>query len=157
MEQRFRVVLKYGQYTIYDGDKVIGEAMTEDRAYEITNALNGIADNTLAHYADLVRKTTGTEIGTPNSVIAAALGIAGEAGECADHVKKYYFHNHAMQREKMIEELGDLMWYVQLQCLNISVEMSEVMQSNTEKLLTGKNARYPEGFDSEKSKNRPVS
>lgn len=39
------------------------------------------------------------------------LGLCGEAGEVADIVKKHLGHGHPLDRDKLIEELGDLLWY----------------------------------------------
>jgi NTP pyrophosphatase (non-canonical NTP hydrolase) len=40
------------------------------------------------------------------------LGLSGEAGEIADLIKKVYYHGKPFDREKLIEEGGDLAWYV---------------------------------------------
>ena len=42
----------------------------------------------------------------------AALGLTGEAGEVADEVKKCMYQGHPWQPSKIIEELGDVLWYV---------------------------------------------
>ena len=44
----------------------------------------------------------------------AALGLTGEAGEVADEVKKCMYQGHPWQPSKIIEELGDVLWYVAL-------------------------------------------
>jgi hypothetical protein len=41
-----------------------------------------------------------------------ALGLTGEAGELADYLKKVLYHGHEIQRGKVQDELGDLLWYV---------------------------------------------
>ena len=40
------------------------------------------------------------------------LGICGEAGEVAELVKKFTFHGKEYDRGKLVDELGDLMWYI---------------------------------------------
>ncbi len=40
------------------------------------------------------------------------LGLVGEAGEVADLIKKVEGHGHKPDREKLIKELGDVLWYV---------------------------------------------
>jgi len=40
------------------------------------------------------------------------LGLVGEAGEVADLIKKVEGHGHPANREKLIKELGDVLWYV---------------------------------------------
>lgn len=78
------------------------------------------------------------------------LGIAGEAGEVADILKKTLHHGHQMNREAMKKELGDVLWYLQAIADRYGLTLSEVAEANVQKLLE----RYPEGFSSERSINR---
>lgn len=80
------------------------------------------------------------------------LGLAGEAGECADIIKKHLHQGHELNREKLIKEFGDVLWYVALGCEVLEVSMSDVMQINVDKLK----ARYPEGFKEELSIKREL-
>lgn len=73
----------------------------------------------------------------------AALGLAGEAGEVADQVKKMLFHTDKgveYHREKMVHELGDSFFYhiKVMELMGISLE--EVLKANKEKLQS----RHPE-------------
>lgn len=79
-----------------------------------------------------------------------ALGIAGEAGEVADLVKKHIGHGHALDADKVKKELGDVLWYVAVLSERIGCTLEDVAKANVEKLR----ARYPSGFDPERSKNR---
>lgn len=79
-----------------------------------------------------------------------ALGVAGEAGEVADIVKKVVGHGHALDADKVNKELGDVLWYVAVLAHRVGFTLEEVAKANVEKLR----ARYPEGFDPERSKNR---
>jgi NTP pyrophosphatase (non-canonical NTP hydrolase) len=79
-----------------------------------------------------------------------ALGLAGEAGEVADTIKKAVFHQHGINRDELIKELGDVLWYVAALCSKLDVPMSEVMERNIEKLKK----RYPDGYSSADSKVR---
>lgn len=83
-------------------------------------------------------------------MIAAALGVSGESGEFADHVKKWWAQGHTLDSAKVEEELGDVLWYVALACSAMSLDMGVVAERNIEKLR----ARYPEGFSTERSINR---
>lgn len=85
-----------------------------------------------------------------DQLMNAALGLAGEAGEVSDLVKKFFFHGHPLNREKLIDELGDIQWYIVLGCVGLGVTLEEVMQRNIEKLLK----RYPDKFSTEASINR---
>lgn len=86
----------------------------------------------------------------PGDLLNGALGLTGEAGEVADIIKKYIFHGHKLDRDEIVKELGDVLWYVALLCETIGVSIDDVMVKNINKL----EARYPDGFSSEKSRNR---
>lgn len=72
----------------------------------------------------------------------AALGLAGEAGEVADEVKKCLYQGREWDPEKIIEELGDVLWYVALTADMLDVPLDFVMEYNLDKLQK----RYPDGF-----------
>lgn len=76
-----------------------------------------------------------------------ALGVAGEAGEVADMVKKHLGHGHELDRDKLIKELGDVLWYVAGLAHLFDVSLSTVAEANVHKL----EKRYPNGFSSEAS------
>lgn len=76
-----------------------------------------------------------------------ALGLAGEAGEVAEAVKKGILHQHGLDLEKMKKELGDAQWYLTALCTVLGFDLSDVMAANIEKLKL----RYPDGFKSEDS------
>lgn len=78
-----------------------------------------------------------------------AMGVAGEAGELVDAIKKHAFYNKPLDLENVIEELGDLEFYMEgvRQILGISRE--ETLAANTAKLLHGDKARYKNGYTDE--------
>jgi NTP pyrophosphatase (non-canonical NTP hydrolase) len=78
------------------------------------------------------------------------MGLNGEAGECIDIFKKYFYQGHELDKEKLIDELGDVLWYIAETCTGIGVTMEEVAKRNIEKLRK----RYPDGFEVERSVNR---
>ncbi len=80
----------------------------------------------------------------------AALGLAGEAGEVADEVKKCLYQGREWDPKKIIEELGDVLWYVALMADLLNVPLDFVMEYNIEKLQK----RYPDGFSFEASEER---
>ena len=86
----------------------------------------------------------------PLGLARDALGIAGEAGEVADLVKKFVGHGHALDGEKVKKELGDVLWYIAVIAHRVGWTLEEVAAANVEKLRT----RYPDGFSSERSRNR---
>ena len=79
--------------------------------------------------------------------IAATLGIAGESGEIADCIKKKYFHLHKdFSIDEVIEELGDLFYYLAIFMHLNDIKLEDVLKYNTIKLLK----RYPDGFPGNK-------
>lgn len=94
-------------------------------------------------------RTAGTN-NEKDLLVNGVMGLNGEAGECIDHVKKHLFQGHDLNRVHMIEELGDVMWYVAITCHALGASLDEVMDRNVEKLIR----RYPDGFDAERSLHR---
>lgn len=80
------------------------------------------------------------------------LGLAGEAGEVADYLKKVCFHGHELDRTKLGSELGDVLWYVAMLATKAGLSMESIMDANIDKLR----CRYPNGFESERSINREM-
>lgn len=78
------------------------------------------------------------------------LGFAGESGEVADLFKKHIHQGHPLSMKKLIEELGDVAWYIALGCEVMGVSMEEVLEANINKLRR----RYPDGFSADRSVNR---
>lgn len=73
------------------------------------------------------------------SVLFAALGVAEEAGEVADKVKKAIRDNNGnfddeAFKESVKYELGDVLWYVSALAEDLGFTLSEVGQSNISKL-----------------------
>ena len=71
-----------------------------------------------------------------------AVGVAGEAGELLDAIKKYVMYNKAVDRENVVEELGDLEFYMEGLRSAFNITRSETITANKYKLL-GK--RYASG------------
>lgn len=56
-----------------------------------------------------------------------ALGLAGEAGEVADLIKKVFYHGKPFDRDKLIEEGGDLAWYIAYLAYTLGFGMDELI------------------------------
>lgn len=67
-----------------------------------------------------------------------ALGLAGEAGEVADLVKKNMYPSKPGDGvgidARLYDEIGDVLWYVALLCEALGVTLHDVAQSNIDKL-----------------------
>lgn len=87
------------------------------------------------------------------AILNAASGLASEAGEVNELVKKRFFHNHPWTEDTQAhlkKELGDVAWYWALTCWTHGLDPADVLATNIAKLK----ARYPEGFSTERSVNR---
>ncbi len=71
-----------------------------------------------------------------------AMGLAGEAGELANLVKKEVFHRHDRDDAKVADELGDVLWYVAALCTLYGLSLTDIMRANIGKI----GARYPRGY-----------
>ena len=84
----------------------------------------------------------------------AGVGLAAESGEFLEIVKKMVFQGKPWNddnREHLIIELGDVMWYVANACKALDISFDDVIRGNVRKL----EKRYPGGsFSVEKSENR---
>ena len=67
-------------------------------------------------------------------LIHAVLGISGEAGELLDAVKKFAIYNKPLDRENVVEELGDLEFYMAQLRQRLSISRGETLAANMEKL-----------------------
>ena len=87
-------------------------------------------------------------------LLTAAVGISAEGGEFMEIVKKMLFQGKPWtddNREHLIIELGDVMWYVMQACAALDVSLEDVVAGNVEKLKK----RYPGGeFNVYESENR---
>ena len=101
-------------------------------------------------YQELAMRTAGEAFNEQDGLLLAALGLCGESGEVADIVKKHLFHAHPLDIGKLRKEAGDVAWYLARLCTAMDWELSGVLAENIEKL----HARYPDGFDPERSLHR---
>jgi NTP pyrophosphatase (non-canonical NTP hydrolase) len=101
-------------------------------------------------YQEYAARTSGAGGSGDRRLIIAALGLAGEAGEFANMVKKLTAHGHEIPDEILADELGDVLWYVAEAASACGIKLGNIARGNVEKLK----ARYPEGFSQERSINR---
>lgn len=71
-------------------------------------------------------------------IIYPTLGLAGEAGEVADKVKKVIRDGHeeftAEKRAEIMKEIGDVLWYCATLSHDLGYSLDEVARTNVEKL-----------------------
>lgn len=92
----------------------------------------------LSEYQRLSRRTAGY----PRQAWLAypALGLAGEAGEVSEHVKKTIRDDGGSvsdeRRQALSKELGDVLWYVAQLATELGLDLDQIAQANLEKLLS---------------------
>tara|TARA_R100001129_G_scaffold61378_1_gene41734 strand:+ start:353 stop:709 length:357 start_codon:yes stop_codon:yes gene_type:complete len=68
-----------------------------------------------------------------HAVIYPALGLAAEAGEVANKVKKI-LRDGNFDRKAIADEVGDCMWYIAALCRDLNIDMQEIADNNIKKL-----------------------
>ena len=100
-------------------------------------------------YQALAQRTSSTKYKS-DKLLNGLMGLNGEAGECIDVLKKYYFQGHELDEEKLVDEISDVLWYCAELASGLGVSLGDIAQHNVDKLKR----RYPDGFDSDRSINR---
>jgi NTP pyrophosphatase (non-canonical NTP hydrolase) len=92
---------------------------------------NEDVDITMNYYQRQAAKTAVYK--QEHAVIYPALGLAAEAGEVANKVKKI-MRDGTFNRQAIADEVGDCLWYIAALCRDLNVDMSDVATANLEKL-----------------------
>jgi len=106
---------------------------------------------TINEYQKLAMTTLNPALSNKDVLINAVMGLCGESGEAIDIVKKWLAQGHELDREKLTKELGDVCWYLAEAATALDTDLESIMAANIQKLKK----RYPEGFSSDRSVNRP--
>lgn len=101
-------------------------------------------------YRESAMVTVNRNLEKRDMLINGAMGLCGESGEVIDILKKHIFHGHELDREHLLEELGDVAWYLNEAAYALDSSLEEIFDRNIAKLKK----RYPQGFDKERSINR---
>ena len=124
-----------------------------NRYEEFVSAVTSEASTNFVDFADRIGELD-REGANIERLLTAGVGINAEGGEFLEIIKKMIFQGkpfNADNKEHMIIELGDLMWYVTQACMALEVSLDEVVARNVTKL----EKRYPGGsFDVYYSENR---
>lgn len=100
-------------------------------------------------YQKLAARTIDSRMTTGDIINHALHGMVGETGELHSMYQKIY-QGHDFSQEHAMKEVGDLLWFVAEYCTAKGWSLEDVMELNIEKLR----ARYPEGFEVDKSLHR---
>lgn len=100
-------------------------------------------------YQVLAARTINKDLNRDQQILHSLHGMVGEIGEIHSLYQKVY-QGHAMDKTHLKKEVGDLLWFIAEFCESNGFGMEEVMTLNIEKLK----ARFPDGFEVDKSLNR---
>ncbi len=100
-------------------------------------------------YQALARRTQNAQLGLRERKEHALMGMISELGEICGCYQKTH-QGHPLIVNDVIDELGDLMWFIAEFCDTLRVDMGYVAERNIDKLR----GRYPEGFAAERSLHR---
>ena len=127
-----------------------------ERYEEFVAAVTSNASTNFVDFADRIGELD-REGANIERLLTAGVGINAEGGEFLEIIKKMVFQGKPWNednREHLIIELGDIMWYVAQATQSLGISMEEVLDTNIKKL----SKRYPDGtFDSYFSENRKAN
>ena len=72
-----------------------------------------------------------------HKILYPALGLAGEAGEVANKVKKM-LRDDNLDKNAIASEIGDVLWYAAMLSKDLNIELHDVAMKNLEKLYDRK-------------------
>ena len=93
------------------------------------------------NFSEYQKKANATAIyDSKFSILYPTLGLAGEAGEVAEKVKKIIRDNKSIvdERQDVAKELGDVLWYVAAVARDIGYSLEVIAEMNIEKLESRK-------------------
>lgn len=85
-------------------------------------------------------------------ILHASLGLSTEAAEVMDAVKKHLFYGKPLDRVNLMEEAGDIFWYLAILCDELGVSFEDVMARNVAKLQS----RYHDKFSEDAANVRDI-
>ena len=88
-------------------------------------------DMTLSSYQKVAASTA--IYPTQHAITYPALGLAGEAGEVANKVKKI-IRDGKLDKTALGAEIGDCLWYIASLCRDLNLDLGEIAKANLEKL-----------------------
>lgn len=124
-----------------------------EQSQQEAEELAGTPDSLEAEHAAMVAKLAkrGSDILaslTPESVHLwhMGTGVAGEAGELIDAIKKHVAYNKPVDFDNVVEELGDLEFYMEGVRSALGITRERTLLANLNKLERGNKARYKDGY-----------
>ena len=126
-----------------------------NRYEEFVSAVTSEASTNFVDFADRIGELD-REGANIERLLTSGVGINAEGGEFLEIIKKMIFQGKPWDKdnkEHLIIELGDVMWYVAQACMALEISFDDVIERNVKKL----EKRYPGGkFDIQKSEVRAI-
>jgi len=97
---------------------------------------------TFDEYQSAAARTMNPRLNDNERLLDAAAGIAEEAGEVLAHVRKHLYQERALDRDKLAEELGDVLWCVASTARASGLSLDDIATLNAQKLAR----RWPDGM-----------
>lgn len=101
---------------------------------------------TFEMYQELAARTINQRLSLDKQADHALHGMSSEIGELHGIYQKEY-QGHETDEEHLKRECGDLLWFIAEYCTAMGWDMGDIAEMNIQKLI----ARYPEGFEEERS------
>ena len=91
---------------------------------------------TLDEYQKSAARTLNARLSNQEKLLDAAAGIAEEAGEVLAHVRKHLYQGRDLDRERLAEELGDVLWCVAAVATVSDLDLASIALQNQRKLAS---------------------
>lgn len=92
------------------------------------------------NFDDYQKLANRTLMGKEQVLTNCALGLTGESGEVADLVRKYTFQSNHLDKDQLVKEMGDVLWYLSQIAEWADIPFDEVAADNIKRL----EQRYPD-------------
>jgi NTP pyrophosphatase (non-canonical NTP hydrolase) len=89
---------------------------------------------TFKEYQRLCKKTAVYPKEWPEGFYYTIMGLAGEAGELSNKVKKH-IRDDTLNVHDLLDELGDVLWYCAAIATELGADLGHVAENNIDKLL----------------------
>jgi NTP pyrophosphatase (non-canonical NTP hydrolase) len=88
------------------------------------------------------------------TLLHSVIGMSGEVGELAGTIEKCIYYGQSLDKVNLLEELGDLMWYIAEMCNATGFSLEQVMKANIAKLKKRYPIVYNEDLAKEENRDR---
>lgn len=107
---------------------------------------------TLNEYQEAALRTAPENVPSYHDLLHGGMGVATEAGELLDVIKKHHAYGKEIDLVNLREEIGDVLWYLALLCRATGTTLDQVAYRNIDKLRV----RYPQKFTTINALNRDL-